>query len=128
MSDGFAPAPLSNVVAGWRSALEDLSPHASPCRHLAPAKWAAIRESALGFCDQFGAEAHRLGWTAPELFGVHPQHGTIRVDYCGVLMVGTEPARGVEANRVLFERTSGYRNGPGQQWGIPVWEFAKRGG
>ncbi|MGH1573747.1 hypothetical protein ACRAWG_27775 [Methylobacterium sp. P31] len=90
-----------------------------------PPKWTPIRENTLAFCDQFGAEAHRLGWTAPELIGVHPQHGTIRVDYCGVLMVGAEPARGVEANRVLFERTSGYRNRQGQQWRIPVWEFAK---
>jgi hypothetical protein len=87
-----------------------------------------MRDSALTFCDQHGVEAHRLGWTAPQLFGVHPQHGTIRVDYCGVLMVGAEPVRGVEAHRVLFERTSGYRNRPGQIWGIPVWEFARKGG
>lgn len=28
----------------WRSSIEDLSPHASPCRYLAPAWWAAMRE------------------------------------------------------------------------------------
>jgi hypothetical protein len=119
---------LPPAVASWRDQIERLSPHASPCRHLAPAKWAGIRESALGFCDQFGAEAYRLGWTAPQLFGVHPQHGTIRVDYCGALMIGAEPVRSVEANRILFERTSAYRNGPGQQWGVPVWEFAAKSG
>ena len=127
MSASLAPAPLPDAVAGWRSALENLSPHASPCRYLAPAKWAVIRENAIVFCDRFGAEAYRLGWTAQELFAVHPEHGTIRVDHCGVLMVGSQPAIGVEANRILFERTAGYRDGPGQQWGIPVWEFAKKG-
>lgn len=87
-----------------------------------------MRENALAFCDQFGAEAHRLGWTAPQLFGVHPEHGTVRLDACGAVMISGEPARGVEADRVLFERTSGYRNGPGQVWGVPVWEFARDGG
>lgn len=28
---------------------------------------------------------------------------------------------------LVFERTSGYWNAPGQTWGIPVWEFAKGG-
>lgn len=127
MSADAAPAPLPDAVAGWRSALEDLPEHASPCRYLSPARWAALRGNAIGFCSQFGAEAHRLGWTAPELFAVHPEHGTLRVDYCGVLMVVSEPARGVEGQRILFERLTGYRNKQGQQWGIPVWEFAKRG-
>ena len=128
MPPDAAPSPLHPVVAGWRGEIENLSPHASPCRNLPPAKWAAIRESALAFCDRFGNEAHRLGWTAPELFAVHPQHGTIRLDACGALMIGAEEARGVEANRVVFERTSGYRNGPGKVWGIPVWEYAKGAG
>ena len=45
----------------------------------------------------------------------------------GVLMVVSEPAKGIEAQRILFERLTGYRNKQGQQWGIPVWEFAKKG-
>ena len=73
MTAGPIPSPSSDPVAGWRSAIENLSEHASPCRYLAPAKWAAIRD-ALAFCDQYGAEAYRL-WTAPQLFGVHPNHG-----------------------------------------------------
>jgi hypothetical protein len=40
-------------------------------------------------------------------------------------MIGGEPARGVEAPRVEFERTSGYRTVAGKVWGVPVWEFAK---
>ena len=41
---------------------------------------------------------------------MHPDHRTLRVDYCGALMVGGTPARGVEANRVLFEQTAAYRD------------------
>ena len=111
---------LSDAAAVWRSALEDLSEHASPCRYLLPARWTALRENALAFCEKFGAEAHRLGWLAPELFAVHPDHGTPRVDYCGVLTVVSEPAMGVEAQRILFERLTGYQNKLGQQSGIPV--------
>lgn len=57
-----------------------------------PTKWTAKREKALAFIDRFSAEAHRLGWTAPQLFGVHPEHGTVRVDFCGALMIGTATA------------------------------------
>ncbi len=60
MSAPPAPSPLPDPVARWRDALENLSPHASPCRYLAPAKWAAIREDEIAFCDQHGAEAHRF--------------------------------------------------------------------
>lgn len=71
---------------------------------------------------------HRLGWTASELFAVHPEHGTTRLDACWMLMVGSEPVRGIEPDRVLFERNSGCRNGQGQTWGVPVWAFARGGG
>lgn len=85
-----------------------------------------MRESALAFLDQHGADAHRLGWTAPELFGVHPTSGTLRVDSCGVLMLGSSAAQAVHADRIAFAQTSGYRSLKGQVQGVPVWEFAAR--
>lgn len=127
MSANPASSPLPDPVAGWRNAIENLSEHASPCRYLAPAKWAAMRANALAFIDQHGAEAHRLGWTAPQLFGVHPEHGFLRVEYAGALMVNSSPVVGVEPDRIVFDRFSDYRNKPGQIWGPPVWEFAPRG-
>lgn len=89
-----------------------------------------MRENALAFCDQFGTEAHRLGWTAPELFAVHPEHRTVRLDACGVMMVGIEPARRrtephpVRAHVRLSEQ-SGAGCGACRLCGIPVWEFAR---
>jgi len=85
-----------------------------------------MRENALAFLDQHGAEAHRLGWTAEQLFGVHPQHGFLRVEYAGALMVNGRPVVAVEPGRIVFDRFSGYRTHPGQTWGPPVWEFAAR--
>ena len=117
---------LPDAAALWRSAIEDLSEHASPCRYLTPARWAAIRTNTLAFLDQFGAEAHRHGWTAPQLFGVHPEHGFLRVEYAGALMVNDSKVVGVEQDRIVFDRFSGYRTKPGQTWGPPVWEFAAR--
>jgi hypothetical protein len=127
MSASPVPVDLPPTVASWRDQIERLSEHASPCRYLAPAKWKAMRENALTFVDQHGAEAHRLGWTAAELFGVHPSSGTLRVDSCGVLMLGSGAVQKVHADRVAFAQTSGYRPLKGQEPGVPVWEFAARG-
>jgi hypothetical protein len=60
--------------------------------------------------------------------GVHPEHGTLRVEYCGTLMTSSSRALSVEADRVLFGRTSSYRDKRGQEWGPPIWEFAAKGG
>lgn len=62
MSSGRASLPLpAPPGVRWRNALDNLSPHASPCRSLMPARGATMREDAIAFCDQFGAEAFRLG-------------------------------------------------------------------
>ena len=107
MSASLAPAPLPDAVAGWRSALENLSPHASPCRYLTPARWVPLREAAIDFCYRLGAEAHGMGWTAAELFAVHPEHGTLRVEVCGVLMVSGSKAVAVEPSRGRIRRGLG---------------------
>ncbi|MHC2108999.1 hypothetical protein [Methylobacterium sp. CM6246] len=128
MSASTAPTDLPSAVVNWRDPLERIFERASPCRYLTPTPWATMRESALDFCDRFGADALALSWTAPQLFGVHPQHGTLRVDYYGALMVAGKKVHSIDAKRVVFERTAGYRDTPGKQWGPPIWEFAAKGG
>ena len=86
-----------------------------------------MRANALTFCDRHGAEAHQLDLTAPQLFGVHPEHGFLRVEYAGTLMVNGKSVVRVEPGRIVFDRFAGYRTTPGQTWGPPVWEFAARG-
>jgi hypothetical protein len=54
----------------------------------------ASRAGALAFRSD-GDEAHGLGWTAEQLFGVHPEHGFLLVEYAGALMVNDSPVTGV---------------------------------
>ncbi|MCJ2115168.1 hypothetical protein MKK65_00895 [Methylobacterium sp. J-001] len=114
---------LPPAVASWRDQLERISERASPCRYLTPTQWATMRESAIDFCDRFGADALAFAWTDRQLFGVHPEHGTLRVDYCGALMIAGNRVQGVDADRIMFERTAARRDKPGQVWGLPIWEF-----
>lgn len=67
-----------------------------------------------GFLDEHGAEAHWLGWTAEQLFGVHPERGSLCLEYSGVMMVNASKIIGVEPDRIVFDRFSGYRTKPGQ--------------
>ncbi|MCP2082245.1 UNVERIFIED_ORG: hypothetical protein J2W74_003431 [Methylorubrum zatmanii] len=71
-----------------------------------------------------GAEAVCMGWTTPQLFGAHPAHCTLRIDWCGVMITGGHKAVGIEPNRILFGNVSGYRDTLGAPTGIPIWEFA----
>lgn len=41
-------------------------------------------------------------------------------------MVNDSSVVGVEPDRIVFDRFSGYRNKLGQTWGPPVWAFAAR--
>jgi hypothetical protein len=120
MSSDFAPTMLPNAATVWRSAIEEMSPHASPCRYLTPGRWVPIREAAIDFCDRLGAEAYALGWTAAELFALHPEHGTLRLEVCGVMMITDNRAQAVEPARVVFERGSAYRTEQGQVWGFSL--------
>ncbi|MGN8092789.1 hypothetical protein [Methylobacterium sp. 22177] len=75
----------------------------------------------------FKVIALQLSWTAEQLFGARPEHGFLRIEYAGALMVNDSPLVGVEPDRIVFDRFSGYLTKPGQTWGPPVWEFATRG-
>ncbi|MFF9549759.1 hypothetical protein [Methylobacterium fujisawaense] len=41
-------------------------------------------------------------------------------------MVNASRTVGVEPNRIVFDRFSGYPTKPGQTWGPPVWDFAAK--
>ncbi|KQQ39127.1 hypothetical protein ASF58_22815 [Methylobacterium sp. Leaf125] len=68
----------------------------------------------------------RLGWTTLGLFGVHPEAGTIRPDYCGALIIGAEPVSAITETRMRFANTTFYRNTPGKPTGgVSLWQFGK---
>ncbi len=117
MSASPAPTLIPNPVAIWHGNIEKNSERASPSRYQTPTQWATMRESALDFCTRFGAEAHGLGWTASQLFGVHPEHGTLRGEYCGALMIAGKKALAVEAERIRIRADRRLPEHPGQGMG-----------
>lgn len=60
----------------------------------------------------------------PQVFGVHPEHGTLRVGLSEVRITGWNKAIGIAPNGFLFGHVSGYQNTPGAPVGLPAWEFA----
>ena len=72
----FADVPPA--AAEWKRGLLTLPADRSPCPRLGATAWATMLEAALEFVDRFGAEAEAHAWTTPQLFGIHPQHGTLR--------------------------------------------------
>ena len=94
-----------------------------PCPGLSGSKWSAVHEAALDALDRFGVELAEHGWTAPELFGVHPQAGVIRSDYCGALVLSGVKVSAVTDDRIAFTQTTYYRHVPGAGVGVPIWAF-----
>ena len=107
-----------------RQSFSTLKPSASPCPGLAGPKWQAVHAAALDFLDFYADEAEGLGWSKLQLFGVHPELGVLRSDFCGALVLSGEKASGVESNRILFQRTHYLRDVPGvPSGGVPLWAF-----
>ena len=113
-------------VAAWRQAFSALKPSVSPCPGLAGPKWQAVHAAALDFLDFYADEAASFGWSTLELFGVHPELGVLRPDYCGALVLSGEEVSGVEPNRILFQRTHYRRDMAGvPSGGVPLWAFKR---
>jgi hypothetical protein len=116
------PAPVSRSdLPIWRDRIERMNPSTSPCPGLYGETWQRVHANMLEFLDQFGPEAVDLGWTAPDLFGVHPTAGVIRVDHCGALVLGDRRADWVDATRIRFGNQTYDRDTPGKPVGTPIW-------
>ncbi|MDR7040475.1 hypothetical protein J2X36_005258 [Methylobacterium sp. BE186] len=123
MSASPALQLVPSQVQAWRDAFSRLKPSSPPCPGLSQPAWLSIQASALDFLDRYGAQAVDLGWTALDLFGVHPTAGTLRADHCGALMLSGAQTTGLSADEMKHGLVTYYRNTPGRPVGIPVWEF-----
>lgn len=122
IADGL---PQTDGLDLWRAGLARLAPHEVPCPDYRPRIWSAVHTRALAFLDAFGAQAEALGWTAPRLFGVHPEIGTVRVDYCGGLMLGLGgEVSAITPTEIHFHHLTHYTK-PGQSEGVPIWRFGR---
>jgi hypothetical protein len=68
----------------WHAILADLERRSYP-DWLGPDRWEALLSDAENFLSRWGAAAHALGWTALDLFGVHPTVPASRFDLMGLL-------------------------------------------
>ncbi|MCJ2040387.1 hypothetical protein MKK55_15750 [Methylobacterium sp. J-059] len=87
---------------------------------LSAQRWQEMREAAIDFLDQFGEEAVALGWTATDLFDVHPTVGVIRVDYCGGLMINVHRVAAIGDTWIPYGIQTFRQDRPGRPVGIPV--------
>ena len=80
-------------------------------------------DSAYAFLEEHADAADALGWTALELFGVHPVVGATRVGFCGALMLSGAPVTAVERDAITFARSC-FRRRSSQPASVLVWEFS----
>ena len=74
------------VPEAWVQGVADLL--VLPCPASCPAeRWETLREDAYHFLRDWAAQAHELGWTALDLFGVHPEKPWVRFDCMGLLLI-----------------------------------------
>ncbi len=89
----FLTRPVARVVLlhcppgvpeTWTQGVADLL--AMTCPASCPDdKWQVLREDAYHFLRDHAARAHELGWTALDLFGVHPGKPWARFDCMGLV-------------------------------------------
>jgi hypothetical protein len=72
--------------AEWHAILGDLEQRTCP-DWLSPDRWGAVLSDAENFLSRWGAAAHALGWTALDLFGVHPIAPAARFDLMGLILL-----------------------------------------
>jgi len=93
--------------AEWHAILAELERRSCP-DWLTPDQWDAVLSDAENFLSRWGAAAHSLGWTALDLFGVHPEAPSARFDVMGlVLLICGGEVIVLTASSATIRRTSG---------------------
>ncbi|POR39852.1 hypothetical protein [Methylobacterium sp. V23] len=110
----------------WRKAFLDLRPSVVPCPGFTVQSWGGAHEACVEFLDRWADEAAGLNWTTLELFGVHPEVGTIRPDFCGAMMLSAERVSAITDKHMRFGNMAFYRDKPGlPSSAVPLWLFGR---
>jgi hypothetical protein len=72
--------------AEWHAILAPLKECTAP-NWMMPDRWEVVLHDARRFLDQWSSTAHAMGWTALDLFGVHPTRPAVRSDVMGLLLL-----------------------------------------
>lgn len=114
---------IPDTVLSWSRGLASLSPGVVPCRGLRPDEWRETHRLCGEFVERWGMQAHAAGWDTLRLFGVHPDLGTIRGDYCGILVTLSVEIHEVTPEWIKLGRWTAYRHEPVKRPGmVPIWE------
>ena len=93
----------------WVQGVADLLAMARPAACPEP-KWQALREDAYTFLRDHAARAHALGWTALDLFGVHPVKPWARIDVMGLVpLLNGGRVTDLSSIEAVIEKPSGAR-------------------
>ena len=119
------------VPEEWAQGVTDLFTMATPTPYTAE-RWMVLREDSYRFLSGWAAQAHRLGWTDFDVFGVHHTHPWARLDRMGLvpLLQGREVAA-LSNDRASIKTagswTLGYRrkNDPSPDGICLLWELSQ---
>jgi len=121
-----SPPPIPAALVLWYDGVARLQTMRAPLG-FAPGRWSRARLDASGLLERHGAELLALGWTAADVFGLHPDAPGAAVDCYGLALLldgGTLAELTAEGARIV--RPSGaelrMRRGAGR---LPVaaWEL-----
>ncbi len=104
---GAASSVTDRPPAEWHAVLAGLE-RCNPVDWLAPDRWSAMVLDAENFLTRWGNVAEHLGWTALDLFGVHPFAPGARIGCWGLLLLiqGGEVVA-LTADTAMIRRQSG---------------------
>jgi hypothetical protein len=72
------------------------------------ARWQTLREDALRFLRDWAAQAHALGWSARDIFGVHAEAPHARLDGMGLVpLLSGRPVAALTENSAAITVVSG---------------------
>ena len=114
----FLTRPVARVVLlhcppgvpeAWVQGVADLL--AMPCPASCPAeRWNVLREDSYRVLRDHAARAHEMGWTALDLFGVHPEKPRERFDCMGLVpLLNGARVTSLSDTEAMIEKPNGAR-------------------
>ncbi|WP_133251546.1 hypothetical protein [Zavarzinia aquatilis] len=119
----------SGIPRGWADGLARLASMPPPEEW--GRDWRSVRDGILRFADRLAADpwaakAHRLGWTAADLFGVNAAAPAARLDCRGAAtFIGDAEIYLITDEAIVVGNTTGKRlriTRPKTKGGVPLWE------
>jgi hypothetical protein len=95
---------------------------------MSPLYWSLFVRDARRFLAEWGAEAARLGWSAEDIFGVHPMAPEARYDVMGIVpLIRGKEVVAISEQRATIRTPGGghmtyYRHRP-NSGAVAVWEL-----